>query len=59
MEKEDDGVKLNLRLDEGLHKQLAAEAKRSIRSLNGEIIWRLRQSLAPAGRAGKPESALA
>ena len=36
---------LNLRLDEALHRQLAAEAKRSVRSLNGKIIFRLRRSL--------------
>jgi len=42
----DDAVKvLNLRLDEALHRQLTAEAKRSVRSLNGEIIFRLRKSL--------------
>jgi predicted HicB family RNase H-like nuclease len=45
MEHLDDAVKvLNLRLDEALHRQLTAEAKRSIRSLNGEIIFRLRKS---------------
>jgi len=45
MEHLDDAVKvLNLRLDEALHRQLTAEAKRSIRSLNGEIIFRLRRS---------------
>jgi predicted HicB family RNase H-like nuclease len=49
----DDAVKvLNLRLDEALHQQLAAEAKRSVRSLNGEIIFRLRRSLdQPEGAA--------
>jgi predicted HicB family RNase H-like nuclease len=46
MEQLDDAVKiLNLRLDEALHRQLTAEAKRSVRSLNGEIIFRLRRSL--------------
>jgi predicted HicB family RNase H-like nuclease len=46
MEHLDDAVKvLNLRLDEALHRQLTAEAKRSVRSLNGEIIFRLRRSL--------------
>lgn len=45
-EEVDDLVKvLNLRLDEALHRQLTAEAKRSVRSLNGEIIFRLRRSL--------------
>jgi predicted HicB family RNase H-like nuclease len=42
----DDTVKvLNLRLDEALHRQLTAEARRSVRSLNGEIVFRLRKSL--------------
>jgi predicted HicB family RNase H-like nuclease len=42
----DDQVKvLNLRLDEAMHRQLTAEAKRSVRSLQGKIIWRLRKSL--------------
>jgi predicted HicB family RNase H-like nuclease len=46
MEHPDDTVKvLNLRLDERLHQQLAAEAKRSVRSVNGEIIFRLRESI--------------
>jgi predicted HicB family RNase H-like nuclease len=36
---------LNLRLDESLRRQLTAEARRSVRSLNGEIIFRLRRSL--------------
>jgi hypothetical protein len=45
MDREDDAVKLNLRLDESLHQQLAAEAKRQVRSLQGEIIFRLRKSL--------------
>ena len=36
---------LCLRLDEPLHRQLTAEAKRSVRSLKGEIIFRLRRSL--------------
>jgi predicted HicB family RNase H-like nuclease len=46
MEQLDDAIRaLNLRLDEALHRQLTAEAKRSLRSLNGEIIFRLRRSL--------------
>jgi TraY domain len=36
---------LNLRLDEPLRRQLTAEARRSVRSRNGEIIFRLRRSL--------------
>jgi predicted HicB family RNase H-like nuclease len=43
----DEPVKLlNLRLDEALHRQLTTEARCSVRSLNGEIIFRLRRSLA-------------
>jgi hypothetical protein len=52
-----DPVKLVLRLDAGLHQSLADQAHHSVRSLNSEIIWRLRQSLATAARAGKRESA--
>jgi predicted HicB family RNase H-like nuclease len=37
-------IALNLRLDRPLHRQLTAEAKRSVRSLNGEIVFRLRRS---------------
>jgi predicted HicB family RNase H-like nuclease len=45
MEHPDDTVKvLNLRLDEPLHRQLTMEAKRSVRSLNGEMVYRLRKS---------------
>jgi len=46
MEDLDEPVKvLNLRLDEALHRELTAEARRSVRSLNGEIIFRLRRTL--------------
>jgi predicted HicB family RNase H-like nuclease len=41
---DDDTVKLNLRLDPTLHRRLAVEAKQSVRSLQGEIIFRLRNS---------------
>jgi len=45
-------VELCLRLDEPTHRQLTAEAKRSVRSLQGEIIFRLRKSLdQPEGAA--------
>jgi hypothetical protein len=43
MDREDS--QCNLRLDEGLHQQLTAEARGSVRSLNGEMLWRLRRSL--------------
>jgi len=50
MEHADDVVKvLNLRLEERLHQQIAAEARRSVRSVNGEIIFRLRKSLDEQG----------
>jgi predicted HicB family RNase H-like nuclease len=48
-------VALNLRLDRSLHRLLKTEARRSVRSLNGEIVSRLQWSLdrrpdvAPAG----------
>ena len=43
MERPDETVKLLLRLDEPMHR--LAEAKHSVRSVNGEIVWRLRKSL--------------
>jgi Arc-like DNA binding domain len=43
MDREDS--QCNLRLAEGLHQHPTAEARRSMRSLNGEIVWRLRRSL--------------
>jgi predicted HicB family RNase H-like nuclease len=45
MEQHQDRVNVNLRFDEELHKQLVAEAKRRVRSLNGEIVYRLRKSI--------------
>jgi hypothetical protein len=44
-------VELCLRLDEPTHRRLTAEAKRSVRSLQGEIVWRLRQSLSEEAAA--------
>jgi predicted HicB family RNase H-like nuclease len=38
-------IATNLRLDRPLHRVLKAEARRSMRSLNGEIVSRLRRSL--------------
>ena len=38
-------VHLQLRLPPELHKKLAAMARREMRSLNGEIVWRLARSL--------------
>ena len=38
-------VKLVIRLDAPLHRSLTKEAKRAFRSLNGEMLWRLRRSL--------------
>ncbi len=37
-------VKTNLRFDEELHEQLLKAARRSVRSINGEILYRLRKS---------------
>jgi len=37
-------TQLSLRLDEPLRQLLLNAAKRSVRSLNGEIVWRLRKS---------------
>jgi hypothetical protein len=38
-------VNVNLRLDDALRQQLIAEAKQSMRSLNSEIAFRLRNSI--------------
>ncbi len=43
----DDTVKLQLRLDEGLHKKLVEAAERNHRSLNAEMNARLASSFAP------------
>jgi hypothetical protein len=49
-------TQLSLRVDETLRRQLADAAKRSVRSLNGEIVYRLRSTFeqpsdAPPGLA--------
>jgi predicted HicB family RNase H-like nuclease len=44
MERQAD-VNLNLRLASSLHERLVVEAKQFERSLQREIVWRLRQSL--------------
>jgi Arc-like DNA binding dprotein len=36
---------VHVRLNEAFRQQLIAEAKRSERSLNGEIVYRLRRSI--------------
>jgi predicted HicB family RNase H-like nuclease len=36
---------VRVRMSEELRERLKAEAKRSVRSLNGEIVFRLRQSV--------------
>jgi hypothetical protein len=40
---------LRLRLPDALRRKLAAEAEKSQRSLNSEILWRLGQSLGAEG----------
>jgi predicted HicB family RNase H-like nuclease len=40
-----DKVNTSLRFDKELHQRLVAEAKRSLRSLNGEVVYRLRESI--------------
>jgi len=45
MEQHRDIVNITLRFDESLHQRLVAEARRSLRSLNGEVVYRLRESI--------------
>jgi predicted HicB family RNase H-like nuclease len=45
MERPDERPNVNLRVDRDLHQRLIAEAKRSERTLNREIVFRLRQSI--------------
>jgi hypothetical protein len=45
LEKKAGPTKFLLRLDQGLHRSLMDEARRLERSLNSEIVWRLRKSL--------------
>jgi predicted HicB family RNase H-like nuclease len=45
MESKDGRLTVNLRFDRDLHKRLVAEAKRRVRSLNGEVVYRLRESI--------------
>jgi hypothetical protein len=42
-------VALQVRLPDALRRKLAAEAEKSQRSLNSEIVWRLGQSLGAEG----------
>jgi hypothetical protein len=52
MSKKTDTVKLNLRLVPSLHKRLTAEDKRFDRSLQREIVFRLKTSFErPSGTA--------
>jgi hypothetical protein len=52
----DKTVKLVIRLDRVLHRSLTAEAKRALRSLNSEMLWRLRSSFGDDGRQDCPAS---
>ena len=45
----DNTVKLVVRLDEALHRSLTTEAQHAVRSLNGEIVYRLRSSFGDDG----------
>ena len=45
MQTNEDRIAVCFRFDRALHAALAAEAERSLRSLNSEMIWRLRKSL--------------
>jgi hypothetical protein len=44
-------VALKLRLDEALRRRVANAAKASVRSLNSEIVYRLKHSFEEAGGA--------
>jgi hypothetical protein len=50
-------VKFPLRISEKLRERLKVEAKRSVRSLNGEIVFRLRQSVEAHHRDDEHEPA--
>jgi hypothetical protein len=56
MQSSRDDQRFTLRLDDDLRQELAAEARRQMRSLNNEIQFRLRQSLAAAGRAEQADA---
>jgi hypothetical protein len=47
-------TQLSLRLDEKLRRQIAAAAERSMRSLNGEIVYRLRSTFEHSAEAAPP-----
>ena len=51
-------AQLNLRFEDGLHQQMKQAAAESMRSLQKEIIWRLKASLAAQQqKAAKPMGA--
>ena len=50
---------LNFRLDGDLHERLARAARDHCRSLNGEILWRLRISFDPRLSVDQQESCVA
>jgi hypothetical protein len=52
----DELARVSLRLDDGLRRRLADAAAHSVRSLNSEIVYRLRSSF-DAGEQGRSEAA--
>jgi predicted HicB family RNase H-like nuclease len=44
MTTKDDKVAINFRFDEALHQQLTKAAQQSLRSLNNEILYRVKRS---------------
>jgi predicted HicB family RNase H-like nuclease len=56
MERSQRAVQLYVRLDEPLHQQLVAEAKRQLRSLNREMVYRLRKSFEEQKQLSEPAS---
>jgi predicted HicB family RNase H-like nuclease len=51
-QKKTEGSELRIRCDEELHRQLAEAARRSLRSMTREVIFRLKASLSERRSAG-------
>jgi hypothetical protein len=51
MSQKKSGSELRIRCDEALHRELAEAARRELRSLTREVVFRLKESLQHRGRA--------